>query len=128
MTKLKSIITIVFFTFANLLPVFAADLYFDVNGTNAGFGLTGSSSPFIVDPKSNTWNTIYTGTGSLISVSNGDYLHFGIDGIGGVLFEWENYGEVAVGGIHTYHTNGGSAIINRMQKHGGANRGSVWPC
>ncbi len=120
MTILKFIIiTIVFFTFAYLMPAFAADLYFDANGTNAGFGLTGSNSPFTVNPKSNTWNTIYTGTGSLTSVSNGDYLHFGLDGTGGILFEWENYGDVIVGGIHTYNTNGGSATINRMQKHGG---------
>ncbi len=98
----------------------AADLYFDNNGTAAGFGI-GAASTFVVDPTATTWNTDSTGGagGTLTTVSNGDVLHFGLEGTGGNLFNWANYGGVSVGGLHTYRTGGSTATIQRFQKPGG---------
>jgi hypothetical protein len=83
--------------------VFGADLYLDYNGAAAGFGVDNSGGALTVDP----------------TVSSGDVLHFGLEGTGGILFNWQNYGGVNVGGIHTYQTAGSTASINRMQKPGG---------
>jgi hypothetical protein len=105
------------------LPVlsFGADLYLDYNGTVAGFGVDNSGGALTVDPTAATWNTDSTGGagGTITTVSSGDMLHFGLEGTGGILFNWQNYGSVSVGGIHTYQTSGSTATINRMQKPGG---------
>ena len=100
---------------------FGANLYLDYNGTAPGFGMNGTANPKIVDPTAATWNTDPSGGagGTLTSASNGDVLKFGLEGTGGVRFDWINYGGIEVGGIHTYRTTGSTATINRMQKQGG---------
>ncbi|WP_136078225.1 PEP-CTERM sorting domain-containing protein [Pontiella desulfatans] len=100
---------------------FGADLYLDYNGSTPGFGVNNSGGALTVDPTAVTWNTDSTGGGGGIisAVSSGDVLHFGLEGTGGILFNWQNYGSVSVGGIRTYQTSGSTASINRMQKPGG---------
>jgi hypothetical protein len=115
----KTIALLVTVLISSLTTARAADLYFDMNGTDAGFNVTSTNDPFEVNFTNATWNTDSTGGagGVLTTVSNGDVLHFGLEHTGGILFNWTYFTNAAVGGIHTYQTAGSTAGINRFQKN-----------
>ncbi len=103
------------------------DMYLDLNGTNAGFGLDSIASPITVDPTTSTWNSDSSGgNGGFISIlTTGDTANFMLSGTNGVLFNWENYAGTALGGIVT-GVESGTPTINRMQKAGGGSEAITW--
>jgi hypothetical protein len=104
----------------------AVDLYFDANGTDPGFGIDATNT-FLVDPTLPTWTTDTNGISGHTAVSTNDVLHFGLEGSGGNLFNWENFEHLPVGGLHTYQKpNGTNATINRFQKKGGGTEILDW--
>jgi hypothetical protein len=106
----------------------AVDLYLDLNGPTAGFGVDSTASPIDVNFTNLTWNTDSTGGagGAITNVNDGDILHFGLEGTAGILFNWSYYTNKTVGGIHTYQTAGSTAGINRFQKAGGGFQTINW--
>ena len=106
-------------TIAIVRSAVAQDMYLDLNGTTAGFGIDSTESPVSVNPAVATWNTDATGGagGYITSLVSGDTAHFELSGTGGVVFNWTNYAGTALGGIVTA-VESGTPSITRMQKHG----------
>lgn len=100
----------------------ASDLYLDLNGTTAGFGVNSAASPITVDFTNAVWNTDPSGGagGSFVVAGTNDVLNFGLEGADGILFNWQNYGDLVVGGINQYRPDtNDTATVNRFQKPGG---------
>lgn len=107
----------------------ATTRYFDLNGTDPGFGVdntTGASSPggtpatgniHLLDYSAAVWNSDPTGgaAGTLAALVNGDVAAFVVEGTGGVIFEWEqNTSDIELGGILASSSSTGS--ISRFQQ------------
>ncbi|VGO12578.1 hypothetical protein PDESU_01131 [Pontiella desulfatans] len=114
----RSTVTTIAALFCAAAASHAADLYLDLNGASAGFDVNTNNSPIEVNFTNLIWNTDSTGGagGAITNVSDGDILHFGLEGGGGILFNWTYYTNATVGGIHTYQTAGSTANISRFQK------------
>ncbi len=100
----------------------AADIYLDLNGTSPGFGVDSTASPIDLNFSNTLWNTDSTGGagGSLVVAGTNDVLNFGLEGAGGILFNWSNYGDLVAGGINVYRPDtNDTASVNRFQKKGG---------
>jgi hypothetical protein len=104
---------------------FAAELYFDANGTDPGFGIA-TTNEFTVDFTAPTWTSDTNGIASHTTVSTNDFLHFGLEGTGGNWFNLINYSGIPVSGIRTYQTTGSTAWIVRFQKAGGGFEQLEW--
>lgn len=111
--------------FCAATAVHAEDLYFDANGTDPGFGIDATNT-FTVDFTLSTWTMDTTGLTGHTTVSTNDFLHFGLEGTGGNLFNWINYGDIPVSGLHSYQTADSTASINRFQKKGGGFETLKW--
>jgi len=103
------------------------DMYLDLNGTTAGFGLDHANSPVAVDPTASTWNSDSSGGngGSITALIDGDITHFMLSGTGNVRFDWTNYAGTVLGGIYT-GVESGTPGIQRMQKKGGGGVAITW--